>query len=73
MSGNGKKFIAGAALGVLAGAIAGLLFAPKTGVETRKLIKDKAKEIGKKGQKLAESGKEVVEKGIEAVSDKFKQ
>jgi len=73
MAGNGKKFLAGAALGVIAGAIAGLLFAPKSGAETRKIIKEKAKEIGKEGQKLAVSGKEAVEKGIEKVTEQFKK
>ena len=46
---NNKKFIFGAALGVAAGAIAGILLAPKSGSETRKIIGDKAKYYSKKG------------------------
>ena len=65
---EGRKlgwFLAGAALG---GAVA-LLYAPKSGRETRKLIKEKADE-GK--EVLAEAGKEVLDKGRE-IYDKGKQ
>jgi gas vesicle protein len=58
-------FLAGAALG---GAVA-LLFAPKSGRETREFIKKKA---GEGKEVLVESGKEVLDKGRE-VYDKGKQ
>jgi gas vesicle protein len=41
-SNSGGLFVGGLLLGAAAGAIAGLLFAPKTGQEARKLIKQSA-------------------------------
>jgi gas vesicle protein len=41
-SNSGGLFVGGLLLGAAAGAIAGLLFAPKTGQESRKLIKKSA-------------------------------
>lgn len=70
-----KKFLAkGLAIGVAAGstlgALSGLLFAPKSGKETRQLIKDEVTEAAKKaaedvkvvGEKAAVEIKEVSEK-----------
>lgn len=48
-SGSGK-FILGAALGAIGGAIAGVLMAPKSGKETRKDIKDGANKVAKKAK-----------------------
>jgi gas vesicle protein len=41
----GSKFAIGTILGVVAGAIAGVLFAPKSGKETREDIKDETKKL----------------------------
>ena len=49
-NGNGK-FILGAALGAIGGAIAGVLFAPKSGKETRKDIAEGTKKVAKKAKK----------------------
>ncbi len=43
-----KKFTIGLAIGTVIGAIAGLLFAPKLGKETRQALAAKAKEIKEK-------------------------
>ena len=43
--GGGKKFILGAVVGALAGAVTALLTAPKSGKETRVDIKDKATDL----------------------------
>jgi gas vesicle protein len=40
-----SKFAIGTILGVVAGAIAGILFAPKSGKETREDIKDETKKL----------------------------
>jgi gas vesicle protein len=40
-------FLAGAVLGGAIGAVLALLFAPQSGEETRKMIKEKATEAGK--------------------------
>ena len=52
---NGEKtfsFFKGALVGAIAGAAAGILFAPKAGVETREDIKKLALEIGDKGKDM---------------------
>jgi gas vesicle protein len=45
-SSSGFAFIAGLVVGGAIGAIAGLLFAPETGEETRKKVAEKSKEWG---------------------------
>lgn len=65
-----KGIMIGASVGVLAGAIAGVLFAPKSGKETRADIanyvhemKDKiAEELAKAGDVTKEAYNEIVEK-----------
>jgi len=64
--GKKSKFVLGAILGAAAGAAAGILFAPKSGKETRKIIADKSKEC-------AEKGREMLEKGTELAKEKIKQ
>ena len=53
--------------GVSVGAVVALLFAPKTGEQTRKLIARKAEEgkdyVASKGRELREQAEELVEKG----------
>jgi gas vesicle protein len=63
---NGNRFIwfvAGAAVG----AAVALLYAPQTGTETRKLIKDKSKEgadaVAETSRDMYERGRELYEKG----------
>lgn len=46
-----KDFLAGAAIGAIAGAVAGILFAPKSGKETREDIK---KYLGEMKDKIAD-------------------
>lgn len=46
------SFFKGAVFGAIAGAVAGLLLAPKSGAETREDIKKLALEIGDKGKDL---------------------
>lgn len=60
------KFVVGALIGAAAGAALGLLFAPKSGKETRKAIAEKAKDYSEKGKKLV--AKEAKSAG-DAVSD----
>ncbi len=72
---KGKKFGLGILIGTVVGVVAGLLTAPKSGKETRKDIKNKAKEVkGIAERKLKEAYKELgvlaAEAGVQA--DKLK-
>jgi gas vesicle protein len=55
------KIIAAAAVGIAAGAVAGLLLAPRTGKDTRG-------DIRKKGGKLADKVRENIEEGRQQLS-----
>lgn len=48
---KGAKFGIGLGVGAILGAIVGLLFAPKSGKETRKIIAEKAKKLKEKLRK----------------------
>lgn len=72
MSDNGKgKFIIGAIVGVLAGATLGILFAPRSGKETRKMLGEKAKEYGEKGKELLDKGTVTAKEKIKNVADEI--
>ena len=67
---GGGKFILGALLGTVVGAIAGVLMAPKSGKETRHDIAEGAKKAGSKakaaGAKIAKRGKKAeIEEEVE--------
>lgn len=79
-SNSGFAFIAGLIVGGAVGAIAGLLFAPETGEETRKKVADKSKEWADdfhgKFDDLKDSVSEVMEdvkKGAAEVMDDVKK
>ncbi len=54
-------------LGLTAGVILGILFAPAEGKETRKKIAKYLEELREEGEKYIEKGKEFVEEGAEKV------
>jgi len=59
-------------LGVGVGVGLGLIFAPKSGEETRELLKDKADEgkeyLKRRGSELRDSAGEIIERGKEVIS-----
>lgn len=71
MSKNGGKFVIGAMIGAAAGAIAGILFAPKSGKETRKEIGEKAKDYAAKGEEMVVKEEEKIKKVIANAAEKI--
>jgi len=65
------SFLAGAVLGGTIGAIVALLFAPRSGVETRKLIKAKAKEVGEDVSEFKENVGPKIQKAREDIVKRF--
>jgi gas vesicle protein len=61
-----SKFIAGFVVGGAIGAIAGILLAPKSGEETRKILADTAQDMAKRAD---ETAKQIQTKADDAVSD----
>ncbi len=62
MSKETDSFIKGLAVGAIAGAVAGILFAPKSGKETRKDIQNLAENIKDKAVDVYSEAREKVEK-----------
>lgn len=60
-------------VGAVSGAALALLFAPATGDETRKLLKDKAREGRDRASEAMEKGREVVKEGRELLSEAFER
>ncbi len=54
---KGNKFVAGIAVGAVAGAAIGLLVAPKTGKETRQMVSSRAGDVKHKVGQLIRRGK----------------
>jgi gas vesicle protein len=55
---SNDRFFAGIVLGAVLGAAVALLYAPQSGPETRRLVKDKALEIKEKAAQAASKIKE---------------
>ena len=60
------KFIAGFIVGGAIGAIAGILLAPKSGEETRKMLVDQAKDVARRAD---ETAKQIQAKADDTVSE----
>jgi gas vesicle protein len=64
-------------LGLGVGVAAGVLFAPKSGLETRELLKSKAEEgkefIARRSEELKESASEILDRGKQAVARQKEQ
>jgi len=71
MGKSGGKFFIGALIGAAAGAVAGLLFAPRSGKQTRKIIGDKTKDYAEKGREAVVAEEEKARKAIGNIADKI--
>jgi len=78
-SSKGSKFLGGIILGALMGAVAGVLFAPTSGKETREKIKKLVDENGElindtkvKTQAIVNKTVDAIREGIDRIKDKDK-
>jgi len=69
-SGSGFAFIAGLAVGAIVGGMAGLLFAPEAGDETRKKLQEKSKEVTEDLHDKFDEFKDTVNEALENVKTK---
>jgi gas vesicle protein len=56
---GGSSFLIGFIIGAVAGIAVGFLYAPKSGKETRALLKEKVGEVREKATEMTEKAKEV--------------
>lgn len=72
-----KDFLKGAAVGALAGAVAGILFAPKSGKETRadiaKYLEEMKDEVADKLSKAGDFTKEKYNSVVDSVVSNYKK
>ncbi len=66
----GSNFVSGFIIGAAIGAAIGFLYAPKTGQETRELLKHKAVELREKASEVTEKAKEAATEARKRVEDK---
>ena len=71
------SILAGIGIGVLVGAVAGLLLAPKSGAESReditKAVGDLTDKISQVGQQVSTRVKQAMETGKQAVANKLQE
>jgi gas vesicle protein len=62
---SGSGFFTGLIMGALIGVVVGFLYAPQSGTETRRLVKEKTEVIKEKASKAAKRVKDVVQNRLE--------
>ena len=62
---SGSGFFTGLIMGALIGVVVGFLYAPQSGDETRRLVKEKSEVIKEKASKAANRVKDVVQSRLE--------
>ncbi len=68
---SGSSFAIGFLIGAIAGVAVGFLYAPKTGKETRAMLREKADEIKEKADEVTVKAKEAALEAGKRVKDKF--
>ncbi len=61
---NGNKLVTGLLAGAIVGAVVGILFAPKTGKQTREIVVNRAGEIRKKTGDYVGSLRQRIKRGV---------
>lgn len=70
---NKSDLAVGALIGAVLGTAAGMLYAPKSGEETRKQLREKAKKMAEKGSDMADRIKEGVGNEYEYLREELMQ
>lgn len=68
---SGTSFAIGFLIGAIAGVAIGFLYAPKTGKETRAMLKEKAGEFKEKAGEVTGKAREAALEAGKKVKDKF--
>ena len=68
---SGSSFAIGFLIGAIAGVAIGFLYAPKSGKETREMLREKAGEIKEKAGEVTEKAKEAALEAGKRVRDKI--
>ena len=58
---SGSGFFTGLMMGALIGVVVGFLYAPQSGTETRRLVKEKTRDVKEKASRAAGRVKDVVQ------------
>ena len=58
---SGSGFFTGLLMGALIGVVVGFLYAPQSGTETRRLVKEKTRDVKEKASRAAGRVKDVVQ------------
>jgi len=69
---TGRGFLLGIIVGAVVGGAVALLFAPKSGMETRALIKEKAEEATEKVKETADKAREAAINAEKKLTEKFR-
>jgi len=62
---SGSGFFTGLIMGALIGVVVGFLYAPQSGTETRRLVKEKTEVVKEKAARAAKRVKDVVQSHLE--------
>jgi len=62
---SGSGFFTGLIMGALIGVVVGFLYAPQSGTETRRLVKEKTAVVKERASKAANRVKDVVQSRLE--------
>jgi gas vesicle protein len=62
---SGSGFVTGLIMGALIGVVVGFLYAPQSGTETRRLVKEKTEVIKEKAARAARRVRDVVQSRLE--------
>lgn len=70
---SGTSFAAGVIIGAAIGIAIGFLYAPRPGIETRTILKEKAEQVKEKAEEVAEKVKETAVEAKEKAQSKYQE